>query len=67
MRLDAPVLADPGVEQRAVSQRIDRRAAEKGAGDFKEGTYNFARKFINFGFSRVFNATPCLRIRIFPR
>ncbi|MBK9448438.1 MAG: 1-acyl-sn-glycerol-3-phosphate acyltransferase [Bacteroidetes bacterium] len=53
-------LAQPGHEDpeavRALLHEIVERYTREVAGDFKEGTYNFARKFINFGFSRVFNA-----------
>jgi glycerol-3-phosphate O-acyltransferase len=53
-------LAQPGHEDpaavRVLLHDIVERYTREVAGDFKEGTYNFARKFINFGFSRVFNA-----------
>lgn len=41
---------------RVLLHEIVSRYTREVAGDFKEGTYKFARKFINFGFSRVFNA-----------
>lgn len=53
-------LAQPGHEDpeatKALLHDIVSRYTREVAGDFNVGTYNFARKFINFGFSRVFNA-----------
>jgi glycerol-3-phosphate O-acyltransferase len=53
-------LAQPGHEDLAATEALLReivtRYTREIAGDFKAPTYNFARKFINFGFSRVFNA-----------
>jgi glycerol-3-phosphate O-acyltransferase len=53
-------LAQPGHEDEAAARSLLReiitRYTREIAGNFNEGTYNFARKFINFGFSRVFNA-----------
>jgi glycerol-3-phosphate O-acyltransferase len=53
-------LAQPGHEDldaaKAMLREIISRYAREIAGDFKAPTYKFARKFTNFGFSRVFNA-----------
>ncbi len=52
--------AQPGHEDpaatRAMLRDIIERYTREIAGDFNPATYNFARKFINFGFSRLFNA-----------
>lgn len=48
----------PAPEQaaEALMEEIVRRYANEVAGDFRMGTYKFARRAINFGFSRVFSA-----------
>lgn len=46
----------PDAEARAIVRDIVRRYANEVAGDFRPGTYKFARRAINFGFSRVFSA-----------
>lgn len=53
-------LAQPGNEDPKAAEELLReiigRYTREVAGDFKPGTYKFARSFIQFGFSRVFNA-----------
>jgi glycerol-3-phosphate O-acyltransferase len=46
----------PDAEAKAIVADIVRRYANEVAGDFRPGTYKFARRAINFGFSRVFSA-----------
>ena len=53
-------MAQPGgedtEEEKAILHDIVERYTREIAGDFRVGTFNFARRATNFGFSRVFNA-----------
>lgn len=49
--------ANPDAEQGwEILETVVKRYAWEIAGDFRRGTYNFARKVVNVGFSRLFNA-----------